>query len=96
MTTSCEKQVLEYLLRFDYLNEGTESIVNRVLKNDPLTPDQADIFLREIVTKYFQMKCKACGSAIAIGDVPFVVESEGMCHQCDAMARRLLDFFNDV
>jgi hypothetical protein len=83
MTTPSEKQVLEYLLRFDYLNDETEVVVNRVLKNEPLTPDQADIFLREIIEKFFRMECKACGSAIPIDDVPFVVESGGLCRQCE-------------
>jgi hypothetical protein len=83
MTTPSERHILEYLLRFGYLDAETEAVVERVLRNEPLTPADADVYLREVIEEWFEMKCKACGLRIPLEDIPFVVESgEGLCRKC--------------
>jgi hypothetical protein len=90
MLSPSERHVLEYLLTFGFLNTKTEAVVNRVLRNELLSPGDANLFLREVVGEWFEMDCKACGSVIPLDDIPFVVESgDGLCRKCvgDGVAR---------
>jgi hypothetical protein len=92
MTTQSERQVLGYLLSFGFLEQETRAVVNRVLREEPLSPADADIFLQEVIEKWFQMECKKCDLVIPLDDVPFVVESrEGLCRNCGTPGTSSLD-----
>jgi hypothetical protein len=83
-----DREVLEYLTEFGYLEGAAHGITLQVIANGrgSLSPAQSDVFRWYVEDEYLHLECRRCGNEMPTSEIlAALTEDDDLCSWCRKM-----------